>query len=279
MLPLRDGNNCSIQALRHSEVMELQGRATGAWRGARAARDPSRWRQLWGLAGGLWVAQPLGKQGGDMNAAVGQAGALGQLWSSPWPQDLHLRQDVCGSPTRPQGPARTPQQHASCSCQQDRSHLLLSPSPQPQLPLPPSWETVPHWLQLYHTALGTAEGERASPASFLLSQRMLCQSFLRGSPLMSMQSRGKRYYFLTGTRTPAWVTWTCSLAPKRDVSPSECESSGVSRDASDAFKGCVIISTAENHCSTSRNINAPKSSQIYCSLRDWHTHILYYTSS
>lgn len=75
------------------------------------------------------------------------------------------------------------------------------------------------------------------------------------------------------------------MASKRGVSPSECESCGGSRDASDAFKGCVVVSMAQNHCvrhllgfSISRNINAPKSRQTYRSLWD-DTHILYYTSS
>lgn len=146
-----------------------------------------------GSRGGRWVAWPLGKQGGEMGAAGGQTGALAS--SGPamarGPQGLHLRQGIRGSTARLRAPAHSPQQHPSCACQQDRSRLLLSPSLGPQLPLPPSWEIMLHWLQLYHTASGTAEGERASPASFLLFQRTLCQSVLRARPLMPMQSGGK----------------------------------------------------------------------------------------
>lgn len=122
--------------------------------------------------GGGWRGL-FGKRGGEMSAAGGQAGALAS--SGPamarGPQGLHLRQGIRGSTARLRAPAHSPQQHPSCACQQDRSRLLLSLSLGPQLPLHPSWEIMLHWLQLYHTALGTAEGERASPASFLLFQR------------------------------------------------------------------------------------------------------------
>lgn len=78
-LPLRDGNNCSIQALQHSEVMELQGWATGACRGARAAQASSapRWGQpRWAVGG---VASWEARQRDGCSRRPGWC--LGQLWS------------------------------------------------------------------------------------------------------------------------------------------------------------------------------------------------------
>lgn len=173
----------SIHALQRSEVMELQGRAAAACRGAGAARAPSS--RGWAVGGtAFWEAR---RRDGC---------STGPGWCS-WPAlgpavPEGLRTFTWGrtSAAAQQRPQALPT--ALSSAQRDRTHLLLSPSLQPQLPLPPSWETMLHRLQLYHTALGTAEGERPSPASFLLIWRTPCRSLLRARPLMPMQSEGKR---------------------------------------------------------------------------------------
>ena len=75
-----------------------------------------------------------------------------------------------------------PQQRPSCSerlptglfscCYRCRGHATV--------PLSPSWEATLNWLQLCYRALGTAEGERLSSASFLLFWRTLCRKLPEG---------------------------------------------------------------------------------------------------